>query len=447
MGRRLLLTLAAAGLLSGCEWLEPVELQDTAHVGVECVDCHTGPSAGRAVGASSAEGCTAAGCHGDGGPGRAELLSVSFAHRDHGGDSVSVTAGCAGCHTHPAGGAPLTVSMASCSLCHISDTANGDAAECRLCHADPEHVALTSQGVAIPHRDVPRIDGGCARCHYDVSPVPVQVSILSCGRCHQNPDSILTETGGEDMHPDHTGVACTSCHDDQPHEVRALSSAVALECGDCHQAVHDVEPSPEWPGTPTCNACHQQVHAPQQALLLGMVAGIPGSRPSEKFMGGLSCRSCHVASSSHDPEASLNGSVDGCVGCHRTEYGEVLDWWVEGSSTRVASVRRVVDRGVQRLEGNLAAAPRLDSAVAALTAVEEGDPVHNLPLSHDLLQRAQDQLAKAYRDGGGTPPAMTDLGSPPRMGLCTYCHYRTLDEWDFQEMSGEFHREALRRTR
>ena len=447
MGRRLLLSLGACGLLAGCQWLEPVEISDRAHVGVECAECHTGARADRGLGASDVDGCTAAGCHSDGGPGRAELLTPGFAHRDHGGDSVSVATGCAGCHAHTAGGEPLTASMTSCSLCHISDAASGNAAECRLCHADPEHVALTTQGVAIPHRDVPRIDGGCIRCHYDVSPVPVEVSVLSCGTCHQDTDAAVAEAGSRDPHPDHTGVACGSCHQDEPHEVRAISSAVALECGDCHARIHDVEPSPEWPGTATCNACHEAVHAPQQALFLGMVPGVAGSRPSDKFMDGLSCRSCHVASPAQDPEEALNGSADGCVGCHRSEYGEVLDWWIEGADRRLATVRRAVERGAQRLEASGAAGPRLDSAQIALRAVEEGGPVHNLPLAHDLLVRAQRQVEQAYRDGGAAPPATTDLGSTPSMGLCTYCHYRTDDAWAFQEMSGEFHREAMRRTR
>jgi hypothetical protein len=106
-----------------------------------------------------------------------------------------------------------------------------------------------------------------------------------------------------------------------------------------------------------------------------------------------------------------------------------------------------LDRATQRWAETAAARPRLDSALVALAAVEEGDPVHNLPLAHELLSRAQDQIAQAYRDSGATPPGAVDLGPPPRMGLCTYCHYRTDDEWAFQEMSGEFHREALRRGR
>jgi hypothetical protein len=164
-------------------------------------------------------------------------------------------------------------------------------------------------------------------------------------------------------------------------------------------------------------------------------------------MSGLNCRSCHVASTTHDATEALNGSVDGCVGCHRTEYGEVLDWWVEGAETRIATVRRALDRAVGRLEATPAAGPRLDSARAALTAAEEGGPVHNLPLAHELLGRAQTQIDEAYRDGGVRPPGVVDLGATPRMGLCTYCHYRTDDEWAFQEMSGEFHREALRSDR
>ena len=467
MGRTLFLTalVLAVTALTGCgDAAIGSAVAEGGHRGVACAACHEFVD-GRAVPSEYGLGalladpdiqnnttvpsatCSVSGCHDDGRPERVAELALTVAHPTHWADSLAMEVGCVACHTHQDGGAPLDVARGSCSLCHISEAAEGNAGECRLCHTEPNHVAFTSQNVAIPHQDVPSLDGGCVRCHYDVSPVPVEVSVLACADCHESADSLARASASVDPHLDHTEIGCARCHQDQGHEVRALSSAVALECGDCHGEIHGVEPEPTWPGTETCNACHGEIHAPEQALLLGMVAGVPGSRPSEKFMDGLSCRSCHVASPAHDPQASLNGSVDGCVGCHRAEYGEVLDWWVEGSSTRVASVRRVVDRAVERLAGNAAAAPRLDSALAALTAVEEGGAVHNLPLSHELLQRAQDQLAQAYRDGGGTAPAMTDLGSEPRMGLCTYCHYRSDDEWAFQEMSGEFHREALRRTR
>ncbi|MEJ2539226.1 MAG: cytochrome c3 family protein [Gemmatimonadota bacterium] len=445
MGRRLLLSLGAVVALSGCTAVDAVQVTDQAHRGVECADCHTGPRADAEMASAPTEGCTASGCHEDRGPGQAEIREVSFEHRDHGGDSVAVVSGCAGCHTHAEGGAPLQVSMASCSLCHISDAAKGNAAECRLCHTAPEQVTRTSQEVAIPHREVPWIDGGCVRCHYDVSPVAVQVSILSCATCHQDPDSVASESAGTDPHPDHTGVACTSCHQEQTHRIERMSTAVVLQCGDCHADVHGVEPTPAWPGTSTCNACHARVHAPEQALLLGMVAQVPGSSPSAKFLDGLSCRSCHVPPASHDPTESVDGSEAGCVGCHRTEYGQVLEWWRDGAQARITPVRRALDRAETRLEGNAAARPRLDSATVALTAVEEGNPVHNLSLAHGLLERAQTQISQAYRDAGTGAPAPVELGPRPSIGLCTYCHYLPDDPWVFQEMSGDFHREALRR--
>ena len=67
----------------------------------------------------------------------------------------------------------------------------------------------------------------------------------------------------------------------------------------------------------------------------------------------------------------------------------------------------------------------------------------NLHLAHRLLVQASDQINQAYLDATRSPPAPPELGRDPRMGLCSYCHYRLNDPWLFEEMSGDFHREVL----
>jgi hypothetical protein len=185
--------------------------------------------------------------------------------------------------------------------------------------------------------------------------------------------------------------------------------------------------------------------------VLGLVPELDAPAPSEKFMAGLTCRSCHAAAPGTGPEAALNeasvrrASAPACVSCHRTEYATVLRWWTQGDRARVEATSRFVDAGVRALSGggdSLNA--ELEEARRLVALVRDGGGVHNLPLSHRLLQEATDRVSAAYLARGVAMPAAPELGRQPRMGLCSYCHYRSDDPWLFQEMSGEFHEEVLR---
>ncbi len=447
MGRRHLLTLALGLLAAGCgaPELQFARADDDPHREVACATCHAGALADAEVASVPAATCASAGCHEDQGPRQVRLGSVEFLHRGHAGDSV-VAMQCAGCHLHSAGDEPLVAGVEACSLCHLSEQSAGLAGECRTCHVQPSHVAMASQGVEIPHRGLPWIEGGCVRCHYDVTEAPVDVSLSQCAACHADMDQAVALGIGEDLHGAHTGVGCVSCHEEGTHQIRAMTSAVALECVDCHTVEHDVALTTAFPDPATCNDCHSGVHAAQQRLTLGLVEGLPSPQPSEKFMDGLSCRSCHVASAAASPAPTATGVAAACVDCHRAEYAEILAWWRQGGQARLARVAPFVEGGLPAVD----ARPADDSLRVALAEarawvalVREGGAVHNLPLAHQLLQSAADRVAAAYRATGTPMPPPPDLGRQPSMGLCTYCHYRADDPWLFREMSGPFHREVL----
>jgi predicted CXXCH cytochrome family protein len=352
--------------------------------------------------------------------------------------------GCAGCHAHERGSDPLKAGVDACSVCHLSQQAAGLAGECRTCHVQPTHVAVASQGVEVPHRGLPWIEGGCIRCHFDVTEPPVEVALVRCVSCHADLDRAVAQGIGEDLHEAHTGAVCTSCHEEGTHRIRAMTSSVDLQCVDCHAVEHDLELEAAFPATATCNDCHTDVHQAQQRLMLGLVPGLEAPAPSEKFMDGLTCRSCHQEAPGRDPDAVLMGSAASCVACHRTEYRTVLQWWLSGGEARLARTAPFVERGAAQLatEGD-SVALALDEARAWVALVGEAGAVHNLPLAHRLLQEASDRVVSAYRSQGVAMPAAPELGRQPRMGLCTYCHYRPDDPWLFREMSGTFHRDVL----
>jgi hypothetical protein len=418
-----------------------------AHSDLACAACHRGDLADRSIDAVPPTACTASGCHADGGPSEVTVNGVTFPHPCHAGDQESVATSCAGCHYHDTGSQPLSGERDACGLCHAEELGGESPNDCRLCHQVPAHQGVTSQGLPVPHEGMPWIEGECLRCHYDVEAPSTGVDPSSCGSCHRDVESVTERSIGEDVHPAHTEVSCRSCHGEQSHRIVAMSSAVTLECSQCHGLAHGVEASPDFPRTTTCNGCHRAVHQVQQRLVLGVVPGYPNARPSEKFIDGLTCRSCHVAESVGNGGAPVTGSDVSCAGCHRPEFATVLSWWNEGTEQRVRLVEAFLRSAETRITEEAPAAARgaLEDAWALWALVEQGGGQHNLPLAHQILTESVSAAEGAVREAGGAAPPAPELGRRPRAGLCTYCHYRLNDPWQFGEMSGAFHRDVLTR--
>lgn len=79
--------------------------------------------------------------------------------------------------------------------------------------------------------------------------------------------------------------------------------------------------------------------------------------------------------------------------------------------------------------------------------VEEAGGHHNLELSDRLMRQAVSRAREAYQVAGQPAPAPPNLGRAPHSGMCSYCHYRADDPWDFGAMDDDFHRSALSRGR
>lgn len=431
-------------LLAGCSvGAQEGATRDEAHGDLACATCHRGDLADRGEASVPRAACVDSGCHEGGGPARVELATVAFDHRSHAAGS-EIALGCSGCHGHTSGSDPLTASVDACALCHIGEISEGEGGECRTCHQDPGFTTRTSQGLEVPHEGLPWITGGCIRCHYDVSEAPHDVPIARCAACHVPVVEAASQGVGTNLHPSHAGIACTTCHDSELHRIQAVSSVVDLRCSDCHREIHGVETTGGWPSSTTCNDCHGSIHEEQQRLLLGILPGGLAAAPAEKFMAGLTCRSCHAAEPEGAATEAVQADADACVGCHRPEYATVLRWWRQGTDDR----RRRVEAYVSRTERDLAspsdeARGAVEEARALLDLVAVGGGEHNVALSHQVLEAALDRATDARRAAGQNPPAPPDLGRQPTMGLCSYCHYRLDDPWQFQSMPADFHREVL----
>ncbi len=411
------------------------------HALLACVQCHKGGLVGHRQPGVPTEACTASGCHKNDVVGTVALTSVRFDHQSHVTDTT-VAVGCAGCHTHEAGGQPLTAGPETCGLCHYEQLSGARGEECRLCHADPNWVGMTSQSVPVPHEGLPWIEGGCLRCHYEVTRPVHQVSLARCAACHEDVDVATRRGIGDDLHPSHTGVGCSACHEADNHRIEAMSSAVDLACSKCHAQAHDANLVQASLSPATCNPCHGTTHQQTQRLLLGLLPDSVTATPSNHFMNGLTCRSCHR-------EASGSGNADtgqACTDCHRSEYATVLTWWRQGLAERT----RVVDRYLAGAERAVAGRPATDPAVQAVARARStmallatGGGEHNIPLAQRMFRNALNQATEAYRLAGRVAPVVPSMGRAPRPGLCTYCHYRLQEPVMSDRMDDAFHRAVV----
>lgn len=441
MGRLLLIGLAAVAL-GACE--PPADPADDPHADLSCTACHSGPQGERGRSTAPASSCMGSGCHEAGGPEEVQVATVTFPHRNH-AEGHPIEATCAGCHTHATGSAPLEASVDACVLCHVADVSSSEAQECQLCHEQPDHSMLTSQGVAVSHSQLPWIAIGCVRCHYDLAGAETEVSALECRQCHEDISVLNEKAVGRDLHPLHGGVTCTGCHTEGIHEVQAMSSAVELVCADCHREVHDVTVELDGPTSRLCSECHTGVHAPQQRLLLG-ISPDGTVMPSEKFLLGMTCRSCHV-SPTLDPELAtepIRGQAAACTGCHENEYEQVLEWWVDGGRARLGASTRYVDQAASAVGAHSDSTRALIASAREMVGlVAEAGGQHNLELSDRLMREAVSRARAAYRLAGTTAPRAPEMGRVPHSGMCSYCHYGPDEPWDFGAMPDDFHRSVF----
>lgn len=444
MGRYPLLTLVALAGFACTPAPAPQTSAADPHGDLACASCHAGDLADRAQATVPDASCMAAGCHAQNTPNEVTLATVRFTHLNH-GSSGNPSVGCAGCHTHGPDDVILEAGAGTCGLCHEDALAGAQGEDCRLCHSTPDHAGITSQGVSVPHQGLPWIEGGCLRCHYAVSEPVHEVSLTRCAACHEDVERSTAMGIGEDLHPPHNGIACGSCHEEDNHRIQAMSSAVDLQCTMCHTQEHGLEVDHGWMSAETCNSCHMNVHEGPQRILLGILPGREAAAPSQHFMDGLTCSSCHIPDAEETDQA-LAGTSRACVQCHRSEYATVLRWWNEGIAQRTRLVDRYLAGAESAVSGRLDDDPGKQAAArgrALLELIRRGGGQHNLPLTHRVFEDVVAQASEAYRLAGQGVPPVPQLGRAPRQGICAFCHYRINEPGFSETMDDAFHREVL----
>lgn len=414
--------VAALGILPACGGREGAD--SGPHATLACVGCHRGVAAdsGRAPVADRA--CTDRGCHPGGGADTVRLAMVRLVHRNH-PDGKGGVVPCAACHTHAPGSSTIVTDTTACALCHVKDLAEsgGRQPSCRSCHPTPRHQPATNQGVPIEHAQIDANAVPCTRCHYQVVEGD-RTAVGSCARCHA--DTALTAAAGADsVHARHRDYRCAACHQPVRHRVVAMSTSVDLNCLDCHTQQHrranhpaNVVPSAR------CDGCHTDVHAEEQRLILGLLPGEP-IRPSPMFMGGVTCRSCHVVPGQITPRA-LRSNEAACTGCHGVQWAGYLGRWRRGFLRREAWVNAYLGEASRAFADSARAGTaraQVRQAQGLMAFLRGAGPLHNLPAADRIMRDALELTARAYRAAGRTVPPRPELGPPVLAASCMSCHY------------------------
>lgn len=352
---------------------------------------------------------------------------VGFQHLRH-PDGRGGVVPCASCHTHGPDSLQLAAGTAACALCHSAAISGRSDSGCTMCHPNPRHTRSTSQGVQLPHATLQNARVPCTRCHYRLSSGTTSVSPNRCASCHQPREVARTgQLSADSSHAAHRDIACTTCHERITHRVVAMSAAVNLECLTCHSLLHSPSvPAADSAPDSSCGNCHRGVHAEEQRLVLGLLPG-DSMRPSSMFMGGVTCRSCHITANrpAPPPGRSLRGTPAACTGCHGGAWNDILGRWRRGYARRRAMIAGYLNAADSSLGPHAAPAARasLNEARGLLDFVDRAGPLHNLPISDRLMRRTLALASQAYRASGRTPPPPPSLGPPVLEGTCLSCHY------------------------
>ncbi|MDP3774840.1 MAG: cytochrome c3 family protein [Gemmatimonadales bacterium] len=402
-----------------------------AHQRVACLGCHRegAVEAGR-VGVPDGA-CSTQRCHPTGGPARARVAMVEFAHDSHpAGDGRVVP--CAACHSHAPDSMSLAADASACVLCHFTQIAGRSDTGCAGCHPAPRHTRQTSQGLQLPHPSLQSAQVPCTRCHYQLVEGDTAVAVARCTDCHRGDrarpaETIDTTINAARAHTTHGDFACRACHTQPAHRVVAMSSSIVLRCLDCHASRHRRPIPADTSRTAACADCHESVHSEQQRLMLGLMPG-EELRPNSMFMAGVTCRSCHAAPGQAPPRPgrSLRTTPAACTGCHGGEWSGILQRWRRGYARRrdwVSGYLRDAEAALGDSAAPRAAKVRLRQAGSQLAFVDRAGPMHNLPVVDQVMRRALALTVEAYQLASRTPPPRPELGPPVADGGCTYCHY------------------------
>jgi nitrate/TMAO reductase-like tetraheme cytochrome c subunit len=358
------------------------------------------------------ESCLRPGCHDRRLlEGKVEFGKVAFDHKAHFDDlKRGKTLRCTSCHSQIVQGEHITVTPASCFLCHFKDkTPEARTGECAVCHRKDELLAVKDR---FDHAPVFGNGYRCDKCHSRIVSGDGEVPKENCYKCHFEKDRLEKYGDTELMHRTHIAankIECEQCHREIEHKI-----------------VKDIDTISD------CRACHQGTHDAQKVLYTGTGGkGVPHATPNIMWEKGLSCQGCHMFHEGRgrlDRGDTLTASGAACESCHGRGFDRILKNWETSTEKRLAEIQAISARAAAEVKS--AAGPKKKESAALLEEarfnveiVEKGKSVHNMTYSQELLTASLEKIREALSTAGSTyKPEAKTLLTRETPNACLTCH-------------------------
>jgi nitrate/TMAO reductase-like tetraheme cytochrome c subunit len=432
-----------------CHIMEPYydSWASSSHKGVSCVDCHYEPGlletfegkfkalSQLAKYVTATQGtkpwaevsdysCMRSGCHSERLlEGEIQYGRIRFDHRDH---LIGFERGkklrCTSCHSQIVQGSHVTVTSASCFLCHFKEGAESAAPgrplnDCNLCHGPPpDEIRLGS--FTFRHSDYLERGVECASCHGDVTRGAGEVPRERCGSCHNQQAHLDRYDDVEFMHKNHV----------TDHSVNCL---------ECHAEIQHGLPPREVHFRGECSNCHVDAHSAPSGVYRGTGGRGVADNPGIMYLARVTCNGCHRPPfpGAPTPPATFGADPLACVDCHGPGFSGMVERWQAEGSSSLAKAKEALEKlhaamGEEREEGEgdpaLAKRHYDDAAWNVGLALADGsEGAHNLPYFRDLLRKASEQVRDGFQalDPDARPPSIpVGPRTPSKDGCTNLCH-------------------------
>lgn len=195
-----------------------------------------------------------------------------------------------------------------------------------------------------------------------------------------------------DRHVTEFGATCTSCHSSETHKAMTATRAT---CTSCHHS----------PKNDRCESCHRT----QADFYRGKVPVTDVKVAPNLMADAVGCTGCHDFTRKHSREAVGRA----CSQCHEPPYAALVTEWTQGFDADIKSAAAAVRTAEADLararRGRKGAAPDADAhlrdAKQALGLVVRARPSHNPLAAEALLAKARAEAAAVQRLAVSSGPA------------------------------------------
>jgi len=428
-----------------CHIMEPYyqSWATSSHKNVQCVDCHYEPGiletfegkfkalSQLAKYVTATQGtkpwaevsdysCLRSGCHSTRLlEGELQFGRIRFDHRQH---LVGLRRGkrlrCTSCHSQIVQGDHLTVTSATCILCHFrSSPESKPINDCNRCHGAPkEEIQLGN--FTFRHSDYLGRGVSCQSCHGDVTRGAGAVPRQRCGSCHNKQDHLNRYEDTDFIHRHHV-------------------TEHSVNCFECHELIEHSLPSREKHFQGDCSNCHSGSHSAMTSVYRGTGGVGVEDAPGVMFLARVTCNGCHRPPFPGAPEpaggATYTADPLACVDCHGTGYEGMAARWQGEVKEQAGKVGKALEDLREMLDeeweqGDVAAARKSYDAAArnyGLVLLDKSGGVHNLPYVRSLLTQCVADIGegKKHLDPDESAPRLK-IGpeAPSEQGCTTLCH-------------------------